>query len=86
MPAAYRMEVQVSDDSDQMLRYQVAVVSVLKRKRAEDSGSAKLVLAIKTDTTREGAIRKNATLAPSGTGPAKTSTFGRTFGQIGGTA
>jgi hypothetical protein len=62
MPAAYRMEVQVSDDSDQMLRIQDAVVGVLMRKQAEDSGSAKLVLAIETETTREGAIRKKRDL------------------------
>ena len=62
MPAAYRMEVQVGDDSDQMLRIQDASVGVLMRKQAEDSGSAKLVLAIETETTREGAIRKKRDL------------------------
>lgn len=62
IPAAYEMEVQVGDDSEQMLRIQDVVVGVLKRKQAGDSGSTKLVLAIETETTREGAIRKKRDL------------------------
>jgi hypothetical protein len=62
MPATYKINVEVADDSPQMLRIRDTAIQALKRKQAQLSGSAELVLAIDTHTLREGAKRKKRDL------------------------
>lgn len=62
MPATYKVDVEVVDDSPQMLRIRDIAIDGLKRKQAQISGSAELVLAIDTHTLREGAKRKKRDL------------------------
>lgn len=62
MPTAYKVEVEVGDDSAQMLEIRTSAIQALKKKRAEVSGSAELVLAIDIHTLREGAVRKKPDL------------------------
>lgn len=62
MPATYQINVEVGDDSAQMLKIREAAIGALKRKRARISGTAELVLAIDVLTVREGAVRKKRDL------------------------
>lgn len=62
MPATYTVDVEVSDDSPQMLKIRDSVIGALKRRSAQVSGSAQLVLIIDVYTVREGAIRKKRDL------------------------
>ncbi|CAN0569368.1 unnamed protein product [Laminaria digitata] len=62
LPAAYKLDVQVSDDSEQMLRIGDAAVSALAKKQPEAPGSAALVLLIDMHAVREGVRRKGRDL------------------------
>lgn len=62
MPATYKVNVEVVDDSPQMLKIRDAALGALERKHAQISGSAELVLTIDTRFLREGAKRKQRDL------------------------
>jgi hypothetical protein len=62
MPATFKVDIEVGDDSAPMLRIQKTVTRALKQRQAQVSGSATLVLAIDVLTRREGTIRKKPSL------------------------
>jgi hypothetical protein len=62
MPATFKVDIEVGDDSEQMLKIQKLITRVLQQKQAKVSGSANLVLAIDVLTRREGTIRQKPNL------------------------
>lgn len=62
LPQSYSVDVEVSDDSDQMLRIRDAVVRALAKKQTNASESANLVLLIDMLSIREGLRRKKRDL------------------------
>jgi len=62
LPQTYRVDVEVSDDSEQMLRIRDAAIKALARKNTEQSASAELVLSIDVHAIREGVRRKKRDL------------------------
>jgi hypothetical protein len=62
MPASYQIDIEVADDSAQMLKIRDSAIAALKRKQARISGTAELVLSIDILTVREGAVRKKRDL------------------------
>lgn len=61
-PSAYNIDVEVNDDSPQMLKIREAAVRALKRDRTRITNSAELILAIDVRTLLEGTKRKKPDL------------------------
>ena len=62
LPPSYKVDVEVADDSDQMLRIRESAFRALARSQTETSGSAELVLLIDMHAIREGIRRKERDL------------------------
>lgn len=62
LPQSYKVDVEVADDSDEMLRIRDAVVRALAKMQTEASESANLVLLIDMLAIREGLRRKKRDL------------------------
>lgn len=62
LPPAHKMDVEVADDSDQMLRIRDAVIKALAKRQNGTAGSTELVLAIDMRAIREGIRRKERDL------------------------
>ena len=56
MPATFKVDIEVGDGSEQMLKIQKTITGALQQKQAQVSGSASLGLAIDVLTRREGTI------------------------------
>ncbi|MFT5488759.1 MAG: hypothetical protein ACI9MU_003687, partial [Alphaproteobacteria bacterium] len=65
LPPSYKLDVEISDDSTQMLRIRDAAISALAKKQTETSAppdSPELVLAIDMHAIRQGTRRKKRDL------------------------
>jgi len=62
LPPAFRVDVEIADDSEQMLRIRDSAIKALAKKQTRTSGSAELVLSIDMHAIREGVRRKKRDL------------------------
>ena len=62
LPANYQVDVEVSDDSEQMLEIRESAIRTLARKNTGESGAASLVLLIDMHAIRQGIRRKDRDL------------------------
>ena len=62
LPQTYRVDVEVADDSEQMLRIREAAIRAIARNNTEQSGAASLVLLIDMHAIRQGIRRKERDL------------------------
>ena len=62
MPATFKVDIEVGDDSEQMLKIKKTITGALQQKQAQVSGSASLVLAIDVLTRLKGTLRQKPNL------------------------